>query len=136
MYLMSNRPRNKELTRDAMAFFEWYGYKDQEGKIRVGQRWMEDSMLFSAYKSVMEDPKNKEIMKKVLARPKDYDIALKIYQETPYEKGIDNVVWSTEFNSWLKETLQVFLSDDKPVDETINKIIDKINELNTRYGVK
>jgi len=136
MYLMSNRSgRSKELTRDVMAFFLWYGYVDHEGKMAVHQRWMEESMLFSAYKTVMEDPQNKALMKEVLARPQDYDTTLKIYQATPYAKGVNNVVWSTEFNSWLMETLQVFLTKDKPVDETVNSIRDKINELNEKYGI-
>jgi multiple sugar transport system substrate-binding protein len=137
MYLMSSRPdRSNELTRDVMAFFLWYGYKDHEGKMAVHQRWMEESMLFSAYRSVMEDPQNSELMKKVLARPQDYQTTLKVYEETPYAKGVNNVVWSTEFNSWLKETLQVFLTEDKPIDETVNKISDKINELNDLYGIQ
>ena len=135
MYLMSNRERSAEHTRDVMAFAEWYGYKDQKGDLYVGQNWMEESMLFSGYKAIMESEENKALMKTFLARPEDYDTIIETYAATPYPKGIWNVVWAPEFNSWLKETLFAFLMDDKPVDEIINGIVDKINELNGLYGI-
>jgi len=135
VYLMSNRPRGKDHTRDVMAFASWYGYRDHEGELFVGQRWIEDSMLFTAYKEIMENPDVQAMMKKFFARPQDYETALEVYANTPYPKGVFNVVWAPEFNSWIKETLQKFLMEDKPVDETINAIGDKINELNSLYGV-
>ena len=135
MYLMSNRERSAEHTRDVMAFAEWYGYKDQKGDLYVGQNWMEESMLFSGYKAIMESEENKALMKTFLARPEDYDTIIETYAATPYPKGIWNVVWAPEFNSWLKETLFAFLMEDKPVDEIINGIVDKINELNGLYGI-
>jgi multiple sugar transport system substrate-binding protein len=135
MYLMSNRDRSTEHTRDVMAFAEWYGFKDQKGEIYVGQNWVEESMLFSGYKTIMESPENKELMKTFFARPKDYDTVVKTYAVTPYPKGIWNVVWAPEFNSWLKETLFAFLMEDGDVEETIDAIVDKINELNALYGI-
>ena len=135
MYLMSDRPRSKDHTRDVMAFASWYGYRDHKGKLFVGERWVEDSMLFTAYKEIMESPEMQASIKKSFARPQDYETALEIYANTPYPKGVWNVVWAPEFNSWIKETLQKFLMEDKPVDETINAIGDKINELNSLYGI-
>jgi len=135
MYLMSDRPRSKDHTRDVMAFASWYGYRDHKDKLFVGERWVEDSMLFTAYKEIMESPEMQASMKKSFARPQDYETALEVYANTPYPKGVWNVVWAPEFNSWIKETLQKFLMEDKPVDETINAIRDKINELNSLYGV-
>ena len=136
MYLMSNRKRSNDHTRDVMAFESWYGYRDHEGKLFVHQRWMKESMLFTGYKAVMESPENKALMKQFFARPQDYDTALEVYANTPYPKGVWNVVWAPEFNSWLKEHLMAFLLEDKPVDETINAIEDKIGELNNLYGVQ
>ncbi|MBE0479126.1 extracellular solute-binding protein [Candidatus Aerophobetes bacterium] len=135
MYLISNRARTQDHTRDVMAFYSWYGYRDHEGKLFVGQRWMEDSMLFSAYREVMESPGTKAMMTEFFARPQDYDTALKVYEHSPYAKGVFNVVWAEEFNAWLKETMQRFLLEDRPVDATINAIRDKINELNALYGI-
>jgi len=54
VYLMTDRPRSDAHTEDVKRFANWYGYKDHEGEIFVGQRWMEESMLFSGYRSVME----------------------------------------------------------------------------------
>jgi multiple sugar transport system substrate-binding protein len=136
MYLMSNRERTPEHTRDVMAFEEWYGYRDHTDELYVGQRWAEESMLFSGYKTIMESEENKKMMRTFLARPKDYDTIIATYAVTPYPKGIWSVVWAPEFNVWLMETLQTFLMEDKPVEETINAMVDKINELNSIYGVQ
>jgi len=135
MYLMSNRSRSKDCTHDVMAFDSWYGYKDHEGKVFVGQRWIKEGMLFSAYRSVMENPETATLIRSFLARPGDYEAAMSVYSHTPYPKGVFNVVWAPEFNAWIKETLQKFLLKDKPVDETINAIHKKITELNNLYGI-
>lgn len=136
MYLMSNRKRSKALTHDVMAFTSSYGYRDHKGEIFVGQRWMEESMLFSAYKEVMESPKTKEAMKTSLARPEDYRAVLDVYAHTPYPDDVFNVVWAEEFGSFLRETLANFLTQDKPVDKTIQAINEKIIALNKKYGIK
>jgi hypothetical protein len=135
MYLTSNRQRSADHTQDVMRFAAWYGYKDQDGKFFVGDRWMKESMLFSAYKGVMESPETAEVMKASLARPEDYDHVLQVYSNSPYPRGIWNVVWASEFDAWAKETLSVFVTDDKDVDETIKAFVDKINELNQNYGI-
>ena len=135
MYLMSNRQRSADHTHDIMAFDSWYGYRDQNGDLFVAQRWIEESMLFTAYKPVMESAKNKELMKTFFARPQDYDTMIQFYSRTPYPAGVWNVVWAETFNSWLKETLSKFLLEDQPVDQTIKAINDKIIELNKMYGI-
>jgi multiple sugar transport system substrate-binding protein len=135
MYLMTNRERSPEHTDDVMRFFVWYGWKNQEGKTFVGQRWMNETMLFSAYKSVMESPETEAMISAVLPDPDDWDDLVEIYAHTPYPKGSYNVAWGSEFNSWLMEKLQKFLVDDLPVDETIDAITAKINELNTTFGI-
>jgi len=135
MYLMSSRPRSEGHTRDVMRFLEWYGWRDHEGELFVAQRWMETSMLFSAYKPVMESAVTEEVIRSSLCDPEDYTALIELYSKTPYPRGVFNVVWAPEFNSWLKETLQNFLLKDRPVAETIQAIVDKISELNDRYGV-
>ncbi len=135
MYLMSNRRRSDDHTRDVMAAFSWYGYKDHEGEIYVGQRWMNEAMLLSGYKTVMESEQTEQVMRESLARPSDYDALLELYANAPYPRGVFNVTWSTEFNGWLRETLQEFLLNDEPVDEMINAICNKINDLNAQYGI-
>jgi multiple sugar transport system substrate-binding protein len=134
MYLMSSRERSPQYTRDVMAFASWYGYRDHQGDLFVHDKWLKESMLFTAYKPVMESDENKKLMKTFFARPQDYDTALEVYSKTPYPKGVWNVVWAPEFNSWLKEHLMKFLLEDKPIPETIKAINEKIIELNNLYG--
>lgn len=135
LYLMSNRPRGEAYNRDVMAFLSWYGYKDHEDKQSVPMKWLKDAGLFSAYKSVMESPETENLIYGMLARPEDYKTVLDLYKNAPYPKGCFNVVWSSEFLAWLKDKLQVFLLHDKPVDETIQAIYDKITELNKKYNI-
>jgi multiple sugar transport system substrate-binding protein len=45
------------------------------------------------------------------------------------------VVWSEEFNSWLKETLQNFVTGDGDIVGTIEEINAKITALNQQYGI-
>jgi multiple sugar transport system substrate-binding protein len=135
LYLITNRARTEDHTHDVMAFVTWYGYKDHEGEPYVALKWLEEAGLFSAYRSAMESPEAEPLAKKMIARPEDYKVALELYEKVPYPKGCFNVVWSPEFLSWLKDTLQVFLAEEKPVDETIQAIRDKITELNQKYGI-
>jgi multiple sugar transport system substrate-binding protein len=135
MYLMTSRERDDAYSDDVKKFASWYGYQDQDGKIFVGNRWMQESMLFSGYKSVMESPEAAERMKGALARPEDVAAVLEVYAATPYPKGIWSVLWAEEFNSWLKETLQNFLLDDGDIVETIEEINQQIADLNDKYGI-
>jgi len=96
---------------------------------------MQENMLFSGYKSVMESPETAERVKKAIVRPEDYDAILKVYQNTPFPKGIWSVVWSEEFNPFLKETLSSFLLDDGDIIETLDTMTAKIEELNSKYGI-
>ncbi len=135
MYLMTSRKREDAATEDVKRFASWYGFKDQEEKIFVAQRWMEESMLFSGYKSVMQSDATAARMKKALARPEDVQVVLDVYANTPYPRGIWNVVWAEEFNSWLKETLPNFLLQDGSIEEVIDGAVGKINDLNDKYGI-
>jgi multiple sugar transport system substrate-binding protein len=135
MYLMTSRERDDPVTEDVKRFTEWYGYKDQNGDVYVGNRWMQESMLFSGYKSVMESPEAAERMRSALARPEDVQAVLEVYANTPYPKGVWSVVWAEEFNSWLKETLQNFLIDDGDIAETIEAMNEQIVSLNEKYGI-
>jgi ABC-type glycerol-3-phosphate transport system substrate-binding protein len=135
LYLMVDRPRNPEFTGDVMRFWSWYGWKDQDGKTFVGQRWVRESALFSAYKSVMESPESEALFKDALANPDKQDALLEVYKNALFPKGVQQVVWGPQFLQWLAETLQKFLVDDLPVDKTIEDIGNKIDELNTTYGV-
>ncbi|HRY24584.1 MAG: extracellular solute-binding protein [Geminicoccaceae bacterium] len=135
VYLMTSRERDEAHTDDVKKFASWYGFKDQNGEIFVGQRWMQESMLFSGYKSVMESEATAERMKGALARPGDVEAVLGVYAETPYPKGIWNVVWSEEFNSWLREELQAFILDDGDIGDMLESINEKITELNAKYGI-
>lgn len=135
VYLMTSRARSEAHTDDVKRFASWYGYRDHEGEVYVGSRWMQESMLFSGYRSVMESEAAAERMKSALARPEDIPAVLEVYANTPYPKGIWSVVWAEEFNSWLKETLQEFVQDDGDVVETIEAINEKIADLNRKYGL-
>ena len=135
VYLMTSRERSDDQTADVKRFASWYGYQDQGGNVFVGNRWMQESMLFSGYKSVMESDAAAERMKSALARAEDIPAVLGVYAATPYPKGIWSVVWAEEFNSWLKETLQEFLQDDGDIVETIEAINEQIAGLNQKYGL-
>lgn len=135
MYLMTSRERGDAHTEDVKRFANWYGYQDQDGKVYVGNRWMQESMLFSGYKSVMESEEAANRMKSALAREEDIAAVLDVYANTPYPKGIWSVVWAEEFNSWLKETLQEFLQDDGDIVETIEAINQQITDLNAKYNL-
>jgi multiple sugar transport system substrate-binding protein len=135
MYLMTSREREDAATDDVKKFASWYGFKDQNGEVFVGSRWMQESMLFSGYRSVMESPAAAERMKTALARESDIAEVLKIYENTPYPKGIWNVVWAEELNSWLKENLQNFLLQDGDIVAMIDGTNAKITELNEKYGI-
>lgn len=135
VYLMTSRDRSDAHTADVQAFANWYGFKDQNGEIFVGQRWMEESMLFSGYKSVMESDATAARMEQALARPEDISAVLEVYAATPYPKGIWNVVWSEEFNSWLRDELQEFLLNDGDIGAMLTAINEQIDELNSKYGI-
>ena len=135
VYLMTSRERSDAHTDDVKRFANWYGYQNHEGNVFVGNRWMQESMLFSGYKSVMESEAAAERMKSALAREEDIAAVLQVYANTPYPKGIWSVVWAEEFNSWLKETLQDFLQDDGDIVETIEAINEEIASLNQKYGL-
>lgn len=135
VYLMTSRDRSDEHTADVQKFANWYGFKDQNGEVYVGQRWMQESMLFSGYKSVMESDATAERMAGALARPEDIQTALDVYAATPYPKGIWNVIWSEEFNTWLRDELQEFLLDDGDIGEMLSAINEEIDNLNSKYGL-
>jgi ABC-type glycerol-3-phosphate transport system substrate-binding protein len=135
LYLMTDRGRAPEEDHDVQAFMSWYGYQDQNGDPFVAQRWLTDFNLFSAYKSVMESDEAHELIASSLAEPEDVDALIEVYEHAQYPAGTFNVVWSAEFQAFLKETLQDFLLNDQPVEDTIDAINDKIEELNATYGV-
>ena len=135
VYVMSKRDRSDALEADVERMASWYGHKDQNGSPFVGANWLNVSMLFSGYKSVMESPEAKATIQNALARPEDYDTVLEVYKNTPYPKGVWSVTWAPIFNSWLKETMFDFLMEDKSVEDTIDAINNKIKELNEEYGI-
>ena len=135
VYLMTSRERGDGHTDDVQRFASWYGYQDQTGNVFVGNRWMQESMLFSGYRSVMESEAAAERMRNALAREQDIAAVLEVYAATPYPKGVWSVVWAEEFNSWLKETLQEYLQDDGDIVETIEAINEEIVDLNKKYGL-
>ncbi len=135
LYLTVKRNRPDNALENVKRFASWYGYHDQNGTAAVAERWLDEAMLFSAYKSVMESDHAKQAIEKALSRPGDYQALLDLYAATPYPTGTWNVVWSDEFNSWLKDELQVFLSENRDVGETINAINDKIAALNKENGL-
>lgn len=135
MYVMTKRDRSDGLTEDVKRMASWYGYKDHEGAVAVGSRWLNESMLFSAYKSVMNSPAAEEKIKSALIDPAHYQQLLDVYAASPYPKGVWNVAWSEEFNSWLRDHLQNFLLKDLPVEDTIEAINAEIESLNKKYGI-
>ena len=136
MYLMTDRKgRSEALTDDVKKFVNWYGYKDEKGEYAVAKRWLKENMLFSAYKDVMEGEEARQLVSSSLMRPEDYDRVLEVYAKTPYPKGIWSVVWSEEFNFWLREKLFAFLQQDLDAESVINEANEKITELNTRYKI-
>ncbi len=129
------RQRPQGETDDLKRFASWYGYKDQNGDCFVANRWMKESMLFSAYKEVMEGPQAAESIKASLVKPTDYDKLIEVYAHTPYPKGIFNVVWAEEYNSWMKEKLFAFFLKDLAVKDVIDATNEKITQLNKKYKV-
>lgn len=135
MYMMTSRDRSDEHTQDVMSFISWYGYKNEDGEHAVAKRWLEENMLFSAYRSVMESDKARQVIQSSVARPEDYQTLLDIYATSDFPTGIWSVVWAEEFNSWLRDKLFAFLQDDLPVEQVINEANAKIERLNERYGL-
>lgn len=135
LYLTTQRDRTPEHDHDVTAFASWYGFRDQNGDPFVAERWLKDFNLFSAYQSVMESEDTRSYIADALAEPDDVDALIEIYETAQYPMGTFNVVWSAEFQAYLKETLQNFLLEDRPVDETIDALNSKIAELNETYGV-
>jgi multiple sugar transport system substrate-binding protein len=136
VYMMTNRERSEEHTNDVKSFASWYGFRDQNDVSFVADRWLADFNLFSAYKSVMESDDAKKKIGEGLSDPNDVDALLEIYKNAQYPAGVFNVVWSAEFQAFERETLQTFLLEDKPVDETIDALNGKITELNATYGIE
>jgi ABC-type glycerol-3-phosphate transport system substrate-binding protein len=135
VYIMTNRPRSPEYDLDVESFASWYGFRDQHGDSFVAQRWLKDFNLFSAYKSVMESDVARQEIASSLSNPNDVDKLMEIYTHASYPQGVFNVVWSAEFQAFLKETLSNFLLQDKTVEETVKAINDNITELNNTYGI-
>lgn len=134
LYLRTNRERPEGASEDAKRFQSWYGYKDQDGKVAVAQKWANNSMLFSAYKSVMESPESKEAFRKNLMNDADYDNLLMLYSNAPHPE-VWKKVWAEEYNSFLRERLGKFLIEDQEVDVVIADLNAKIDELNTKFGL-
>jgi multiple sugar transport system substrate-binding protein len=135
LYLKTARERTPALEQDVNRFLSWYGYKDESGHASVAERWIQENLLFSAYRSVMESPETEALIKKAVARPGDYEAILKLYESAPFPGGVWKVVWSADFNAYLKEALPNFLVQDADIAETIEAMNAKIEELNAKYGV-
>ena len=135
MYLMSSRPRPNAVTEDVKRFTSWYGYKNEKGEVAVGNRWMKENMLFSAYREVMESELAATTIAASLANPDDYKKLIELYSKTPFPKGVWSVVWAEEFNTWLKEKLFAFLQQDLAAADVIKEANDKIEQLNKKYKV-
>ena len=136
VYIMTkDEDRTPEQLHDVQAFASWYGFRDQNQDPFVAKRWLKDFNLFSAYKSVMESPEAQQQIGEALSDPSHVDELMEIYETASYPKGVFNVVWSAELQTFLKETLNDFLLNDLPVEDTINAINAKIDELNTTYGI-
>jgi multiple sugar transport system substrate-binding protein len=83
----------------------------------------------------MEGPQAAASIKASLVNPADYDKLIEVYAHTPYPKGIFNVVWAEEYNSWMKEKLFAFFLKDLAVKDVIDATNEKITQLNKKYKV-
>lgn len=135
LYLITKKDRDPDFQHDVEAFFSWYGFKNEEGRAYVAERWLQDFMLFSGYQSVMSGEIALEAIRSSLANPDDVDKMIELYENASYPKGVFNVTWSPEFQSFLREELQSFLLNDKPVEQTIEAINSEIARLNKVYGI-
>jgi ABC-type glycerol-3-phosphate transport system substrate-binding protein len=136
MYLMSSRKqRSAEATQDLQRFASWYGYKDQNDAYYVGNKFLKETMLFSAYRGVMESEEAATAIRASLPREGDYERLLEVYRHADYPKGIFNVVWSEEYNAWVKEKLSTFLLNDLDIASTIKEMNDKMESLNAKYKI-
>ena len=136
MYLTTSQERSAALDRDVKKFVSWYGYKNDAGEIAVANRWMQTSMLFSAYKPVMESDASKDAMKGFLGSEEMVESLLALYANTPHPKGVWNVVWSEELNSYLRKVLGNFLLKDQPVADVVDGLSREIGRLNEKYGIQ
>ncbi len=134
LYLRTARDRSPGLEEDAKRFQSWYGYKDQDGKVFVGQRWANNSILFSAYKTVMESEESKAAFESALAFEGDYERMLALYNAAPYPP-VWKMVWAEEYNSFLRLRLGQFLSNDENVEDFIAELNAEIDKLNKKYKV-
>lgn len=134
LYLRTARERSPGLEEDVKRFQSWYGYKDHEGKVAVGQRWANNSILFSAYKTVMESDESKASFKNALAFEGDYERMLALYKAAPYPP-VWKMVWAEEYNSFLRLRLGQFLANDEDVNDFIDEMNEKIDRLNKRYKI-
>lgn len=133
LYLRTTRERSPELDEDTKRFQSWYGYKDQDGKVAVGQKWANNSMLFSAYKSVMESDESKTSFRAGLANDDDYARLLEVYANAPHPE-VWKRVWAEEYNSILRERLGRFLLQDEPVETVIADLTAAIDGFVAKYG--
>lgn len=136
LYVKTKRDRSPEFQADVNKFVSWYGYKNNEGKVGVGSRWMKEAMLFSGYKSVMESPETKASMDAKLARKGDTEELLEIYKSTKAPTDVWLTVYAEEFNAWLRKRLSDFVLNDQPVDGVIADITKQVNSLNKKYKIK
>jgi len=136
LYVKTARKRSPALEADVNKFVSWYGYKDNDGVVFVGSRWMKEAMLFSGYKSVMESSETAATMKGLLARESDVQELLTVYKNTGAPNDVWQTVWAEEFNAWLKERLPNFLLKDETVESVIADITTQVNGLNKKYKVK
>lgn len=136
LYVKTARKRSPALEADVDKFVSWYGYKDNDGKVAVGQRWMKEAMLFSGYKSVMESPETKAAMDRQLARKGDTEEMLTLYHNTPAPTDIWLTVYAEEFNAWLRKRLSEFLLKDHSVEQVVADIGTQVNNLNKKYKIK
>ena len=134
MYLRTSRDRSDALDEDTRRFQSWYGYRDHEGNVAVGQRWANNSMLFSAYKSVMESDESKAAFRQGLASDEDYDRLLTLYANAPHPH-MWKVVWAEEYNAFLRQRLGRFLINDEPVEKVIADLNAEIEKLNKKHGL-